>query len=111
MKLETKLNTTQKLAIITLHDAIDHGDTSTLSHELKKLYDQGFNHFVLELSDVPYISSLGLAILMDFNKQISTKGTLRICTPSPDVLRLLKLMDLTMFQICDSLTSACEIQS
>jgi anti-anti-sigma factor len=67
-----------------------------LQHNLAETIREGHHHIRLELSDVGFMSSAGIAVLMKFHKQLRRiDGTLVVTKPSPQVRTVLEITRLT----------------
>ena len=80
------------LLLTPLESRID----STVSHECKKMLEdyiqKGNNRIILNLSQVNFMDSTGLGILISCVKTIGEKGYLFICELNPSVKKLFKLV-------------------
>ena len=63
-----------------------------LQHNLAETIREGHHHIRLELSDVGFMSSAGIAVLMKFYKQLQRiDGSLVVTRPSPQVRTVLEI--------------------
>jgi anti-anti-sigma factor len=78
---------------LALSGRLDAYWASHLEQEISAVIREGRRHIVLNLSDISYISSAGIGILLKFRKQLQTlDGALSIAEPSPQVQEVLRLM-------------------
>lgn len=72
-----KIDTTTAIDFgTTVNDAID---------------DNGIQDLVLDFSEVLYISSMGLRVLLELQKRMNTKGTMTIINAQESVLEVFKI--------------------
>jgi anti-anti-sigma factor len=80
-----------------------------LEHNLAETIREGHHHIRLELSDVGFMSSAGIAVLMKFYKQLQRiDGSLVVTRPSPQVRTVLEITRLAELLI-RSAESATEV--
>jgi anti-anti-sigma factor len=66
-----------------------------LSKALEEIIRQGNHHILLNLSEVNYVSSMGIRVLVVFYKKLSAiEGSFSVSEPSPNVKELLKMVRL-----------------
>ena len=66
-----------------------------LSKALEEIICQGNHHIVLNLSEVNYVSSMGIRVLVAFYQKLSAiEGSFSISEPSANVRELLKMVKL-----------------
>jgi anti-anti-sigma factor len=71
-----------------------------LQHTLAETIREGHHHIRLDLSDVGFMSSAGIAVLMKFYKQLQRiDGSLVVTRPSPQVRTVLEITRLTSLLI------------
>jgi anti-sigma B factor antagonist len=71
---------------------IDTATSDDLEENLIQGIEQGMKNIVLDLTDVPYISSAGLRVLIKGAKKIKpTGGDIVLASPSTNVLEILNL--------------------
>ena len=91
MKIE--LDKRDNATVISLHKAIISRDDQLAVNELIDLtLDEGERTLVLDLSNVPYVTSLGIAVLVGAHVRVSRAGgTLRLVNPRPKVTSILEM--------------------
>ena len=73
-----------------------------VSESIEAVVRAGSHRIVLNLAEVNYISSLGLGVLMKHYKRLmAVNGSLRICDPSPAILRVLDAAGLAGYLVAD----------
>ncbi|MFH1664672.1 MAG: STAS domain-containing protein [Candidatus Omnitrophota bacterium] len=81
-----------------------------LKKELSKLIGAGETRFILNLSKVGFMSSLVIANIVFFTKEVrERKGVLKLCNLSPEALGILAITHLDkIFEIYDTEHDALE---
>ena len=76
-----------------LNGAVDIAIAGELRRELVKLVREGHTRLLIDLSDVNFIDSTGLGVLLHIVKQLRTKrGRLAVACPDPTMRRLFELI-------------------
>ncbi|MEW5819007.1 MAG: STAS domain-containing protein [Cyanobacteriota bacterium] len=78
---------------------LDFFDGYKLQKEAELYLKENIFHMIIDLSNVTYISSRGLGILVDIHKSCQKKGKLILCGLSEDVMSVFKLTVLNNFFI------------
>ena len=99
----------ERCDLFILHGRIDSSKAPEVEAAFKSVTDQGRFRFVLDMSDVPFVSSAFLRVLMTNHKQAKrfNRGNIYLAAMSPkisDVLELAGILD--MFQSYDSAVEA-----
>ncbi|MDQ1301040.1 MAG: anti-sigma factor antagonist [Chloroflexota bacterium] len=92
MNLEVSM---YSIAIVAVRDRIDAYSAAELRGRLEQLLAEGITRFVLDLSDVPFLDSAGMAVLVSLLKRArGAEGDVRLVWPKKDeaqrILRLTK---------------------
>ena len=89
---------------------IDTSTSSDLEVNLIEGINQGMRWIVMDLTDVPYISSAGLRVLISGMKTLKKKnGEMRLSTPNKTVLDIIEMTGLQkIFRIYPDNTSAIQ---
>lgn len=96
-------------AIVTISGRIDATTSPELEDELLKLIDDGTNYVILDMADVPYLSSAGLRILLLAVKQLYSNGQLGLCNLQESVLEIIEMAGFSNFMsIFDTRQEAAE---
>ena len=67
----------------------------TLAPELENVVNpeiENISYLTVDMSEVDYISSVGLRALLSFQKQIGSKGEMKIVNIKPEVLEIFKMV-------------------
>ncbi len=96
------------LAVVRIQGDVDAGSVDVLRHAIDELLTAGEHRFVVDLSDVPFMDSAGLATLVQLFKRVRIgEGDVRLAGLQPDVLRIFQLVRLTrVFDVYDTAAAA-----
>jgi len=70
---------------------IDIASTPELEREVNSEIEN-ILYLTVDMSEVDYISSVGLRALLSFQKQLSSKGEVKIVNIKPEVLEIFKMV-------------------
>ena len=85
-------------AVLRVGGEIDLYTAPTLREGLSNLVATGVRHVVLETSDVTFLDSTGLGVLVDGRKRLRAHdGSLALASDQERIVRLLRLTGLTRF--------------
>jgi anti-anti-sigma factor len=91
-----KITETRQGAIIVLKPEgplIDQ-DAATLKQRLMDLMSSSLGRFVLDMSAIPYVDSLGLEALVDVTEELARSGqALRLCAANKTVREVMEITD------------------
>ena len=91
----TQARTEEPLAVLRLKGRIEHAAATELRSACSKLRDDGYSELVINLADVPFVSSSGIGLLvMISDRFMRIGGSVRFaCLPTPvmDVMKLLHI--------------------
>ena len=86
---------TGSLLIVKPSGRLDSHESESFEEALKKLIEAGDNHILLDLSEINYVSSRGLRVLINGAKWAqSTGGRLAVCSPQGEVQKVLDMTGL-----------------
>jgi anti-sigma B factor antagonist len=80
--------------VVTPAGEIDLASAPQLKSSLMKLVDEGYARFVIDLSEVRYLDSTGLGVLIAFSRRLGDEGKVLLAQAPTPVLRLLELTGL-----------------
>jgi len=111
-QLDMKVENFEQYSIITLNGSADMAETQALDHLLDTVMANGSVNLLLNLSELNFICSLGLGVLIKTQNHCRKQnGKLVLIKPQPPVMRVLKTTRLTeLFKIVDSLQAALDTQ-
>ncbi len=75
---------------------IDIDSVSQFENEVNAEIDN-IKYLTIDLSEVNYISSVGLRALLAFQKKMSTKGEMKVVNVKPEVLEIFKTVGFVNF--------------
>jgi anti-sigma B factor antagonist len=96
--------------LVTLHGRVGELEANQLQLELLTLVDQGARRIVLDLTDVPFITSSCLGAMMVAHKHLRKEnGALRVAGAQPLVRQILEITKLfKLFGRYDSIQAALD---
>jgi anti-anti-sigma factor len=93
--VKIRLHEEQDRVIITIRGSMSQDDIELFRVKLLELLDAGKLHFILDLGEVPYISSLGLAVIVDLqNRTVNSKGSVAVARLNPLIKNLFFITNL-----------------
>ena len=104
MEIEVQQNN-GAVVISLIGEIVDRMEQTAISDVVVEKLAEGERMFVLDLSEVPYISSLGIAVLVTTYVKIDhAGGQLRLVNPRPRVAQVLE-----MTKVSDIFTSYASV--
>jgi len=83
------------VVVVTVHGFVDAGSVGQLREHLDELLRQGAHRFVIDLTDVPFMDSSGLATLVQTFKRVRIgEGDVRLAGLQDEVRRVFELVRL-----------------
>jgi anti-anti-sigma factor len=103
-----------KVPVIDVKGDIDHYTAPDLEQQFLEIFKQGSKSVVFDFSEVPYIDSAGVAVLiLAIRKAEQEGGRIGLVTTNRDVLRILEIVGITgqlkNFHIFSSQAEAVEV--
>lgn len=90
--LDIKVEEIDKIIILRLLGRIDASSSSVLQEKLTALFNEKRYVILLDFSNIDYLSSAGLRVLLSFTKKCKEKGgRLGIFSINEDVMEVIKL--------------------
>jgi anti-sigma B factor antagonist len=94
------------VVISLVGEIVSRTEQTAITEAVAAWLAEGERVFVLDLSEVPYISSLGIAVLVTTYVKINREGgTLRLVNPRP---RVAQVLDMT--KVADMFTSYASVE-
>ncbi|MFF7446578.1 MULTISPECIES: anti-sigma factor antagonist [unclassified Streptomyces] len=82
----------EDVALITVQGYLDVDTATDFQHHLANQLHHGRRHFLLDLSDVPFMDSSGMNIILRLYQETrGPGGSVHIISPTPAVRRILDL--------------------
>lgn len=67
-------------------------DINTVPEFQKELTDvSNYNNLIIDFAEVNFISSIGLRVLLEMHKEMSTKGSMKLTNVSFDIMYILNM--------------------
>lgn len=109
MKISTS-TADNELVVLQIEGAIDAHTARELDRALSDLLSQGHSRLVLDLSQMSFISSAGLRVIVYADREASGQGgQVRICGLNLQVRRVFEMAALDeCLQLCDGCQEALE---
>lgn len=83
-------------ALFAVKGEIDHSNAGNLSAAVDQPLEQGDPIVLLDLSEVDYIDSGGVSVLLSTVRRLRNRGWLGVINPNANVRRLLEIVGLTV---------------
>lgn len=101
---------TNMISVRADHVRLDAAAAPTFKQELEMLVGTGQRRVMLDLSQVQFIDSTGLGVLVSLLKRMGADGRIAIIGAGPSVVKLFQLTRLdTLFRICKSQNEAQDV--
>lgn len=85
-------------ALVALAGEIDASTVGLLYEQLAALQREGVQHVALNMSEVTFVDSTGLSVLVSLHKRMeSVDGDLIVFSPSAQLRRLLQIVGLDLY--------------
>jgi len=107
-ELDVSVRKLGEKAVVTVAGEIDVYTSPVLQERLVEVIRDGLPSIVLDMSDVTFLDSTGLGVLITALKRCrSNEGDLLLVTAQPNVLKVLEITGLNdVFQIHDTVEDA-----
>lgn len=84
-------------AVLTIGGELDCETATSLHHYMANQFRHGRRHLVLDLSDLKFMDSSGLNVLIKAGREArSTEGDLHLAAPTPAVRRVFEITGLSL---------------
>jgi anti-sigma B factor antagonist len=106
--LDISVESLKRVELVTVRGRIDSSNASQLENEIQGLFANGRYKLVMDLSDVNYMSSAALRVLVSAVRECKKhRGDVRLSNVSDRVTEVLKLSGLdAIFETYDDQTKA-----
>jgi anti-sigma B factor antagonist len=92
--MDVKVTSLGETPLIETSGDIDHSTCGSIETALGEVLESGSDDVLLDLSEVTYIDSGGLSVLLSGVRLMRDRGTLGVIGPNANVLRLLEIVGL-----------------
>lgn len=82
--------------LLEVRGEIDHGNAQFLTQAIEEPLERGEAVLLLDLSNVDYMDSGGVSVLLSTVRRLRNRGWLGIINPNSNVRRLLEIVGLTV---------------
>ena len=82
--------------ILVISGEIDHGNAPMLSAVVEEVLEKGAPLVLFDVTDVVYIDSGGVSVLLSTVRRLRERGWLGIINPNPNVRRLMEIVGLSL---------------
>jgi anti-sigma B factor antagonist/stage II sporulation protein AA (anti-sigma F factor antagonist) len=90
--LKIGLEEIDRKVVLRLDGRLDAATTPILERKLTTLIDEHHNHLLLDFTDIDYLSSAGMRLLLTISKKVKAKkGVLVLFAIGEEVLEIIKL--------------------
>jgi anti-sigma B factor antagonist len=107
-----KLDVSKKgdVAIFKCVGSLDADNIATFKKAAYDMLDEGTVKYVLDVSGVDFVDSMGLGVLISLLRRVKQKdGDIKIASLTPDVKTIFEITRLfRLFDVCDSSKEAIE---
>ena len=95
--------------LLRCHGELDAHTFEVLDEEFQSIFDEGIRQVIVDLSDVPYMSSAGIGVLVGASTEVEEEGGgVIVLNPSATVLSVFRDMGFdNMFTIVKTMEEAC----
>jgi anti-sigma B factor antagonist len=105
MTIDVTTKPTVDAVVVTAHGEVDLTTSDELRVAVDRLIDDGAGAVVLDLSDVGFVDSTALGVLVSFHRRLDER--LFVAAAQPVVLRLLEITQFTsVLRMTDSVATA-----
>mgnify|MGYP000893345857 CR=1 FL=1 len=84
------------IPVIRIRGEIDHGNASTLSTAIDDVLDADQHVVLLDVTQVDYMDSGGISVLLSALRRLRERGWLGIINPNTNVRRLIQIVGLAL---------------
>jgi anti-sigma B factor antagonist len=105
-----KLDVSKKgdVTVLKCSGSLDADNIAAFKKTACDLFDKGGVKFVLDASNVEFVDSMGLGVLISFLRRVKAKeGDIKICSLTPEVKTIFEITRLyRLFDVADSVKDA-----
>lgn len=94
-----KINETRQGAVVVVkpEGALIEQDAAALKQRLSHLLTANLGRFVLDMSAIPYVDSVGLEALVEVTEELAKSGqALRLCAANKTVREVMEITDIAV---------------
>lgn len=94
--MELSASRVEDLPLINLRGEIDHSNAAKVSAAIDQLLKEEHRVILLDLSDVAYMDSGGISVVLSALRRLRGRGWLGIINPNDNVRRLFQIVGLSL---------------
>lgn len=94
--MELSASRVEDLPLINLRGEIDHSNAAKVSAAIDQLLREEHRVVLLDLSDVAYMDSGGISVVLSALRRLRGRGWLGIINPNANVRRLFQIVGLSL---------------
>lgn len=95
--MDVKITTEENFTFVSIDGSLDTNTSKAAHDQLNKLVDEGKIRLLIDLTNLDYIASSGLRILLATSKKLKPiKGEMRICGLNETVNEVFEISGFTM---------------
>ena len=108
MNIQYSIQEDGPVLILTVSNLLHEYGNREILQAAQQRIDEGFTNFVIDLSEAPYMNSVGLNFLITMQSRCTDKGgRVVIANPSGKIIQLLEVTKLLpLFHVTDSVDAA-----
>ncbi len=102
----------EDIVCLALHGPLDNFAFEVLEHAIEQAQQDRKVKIIVDLSDVPRVSSVGIGVLISAQTDLKeqARGALVLVAPQPSVLKVFEVMEYTtVFSVADSVEDAVRL--
>ena len=80
-----------RVCVVSLTGNLDPAAVDDLHPQVQELVRAGFRRFVFDLSELDYVGSLGLRLLVGLAHQVKSDGSVVLCEPKSGVRSIIEI--------------------
>jgi stage II sporulation protein AA (anti-sigma F factor antagonist) len=97
---EVVTGTPDRVCVVALRGRLDLLAAEELESQLAALVQAGHRRFVVDLSALTYIGSIGIRVLLELAGRVKGQGLACLCSPTPLVKEVLDLVRISSVMRC-----------
>ena len=108
-RVETETVQGTNVHLMRCHGDLDAHTFEVLDEKIQNIFDEGIRQLIVDLSNVPYMSSAGIGVLVGASTEVEDEGGgVIVLNPSATVLGVFRDMGFdNMFTIVNTMEEAC----
>lgn len=98
------------VAVVACQGSLDASTIAGFKERTQALLDQDVRYIVLDASQLTFIDSMGLGVIISLLRKVKAHGgDVKVAAPTPDVRSIFEITRLNrLFDVCTTRDDACE---